>query len=84
MRALVLLLIAVALLVWPSVSTHPSQKVEQIHWVVTSTPNYKGHPIDKPDSVECSQAGVEDSPTKFVHYPAWRDLAVGDPCPEPG
>jgi len=74
---------AAGLLLWPNLMTHPSQKVENVVWVVSSTPAYKGHPTDRPNTVECSHAGVEDfSPTKIVNYVRWAELKAGDPCPE--
>lgn len=77
-----LLLLAAALFVWPSVSTHPIQKIEQVRWIVSSTPRFKGHPTTQPDTIECEQAGVDAGPTKIVTYRGWRELSLGDPCPE--
>jgi hypothetical protein len=80
--ATALLVFVVAWLLWPTATTQQFQKVEQERWIVSSTPAYKGHPTEQPDSVECSIAGVVPSPTKLVTYHQWRELELDDPCPE--
>lgn len=83
MRAAIALVVLIAAwLLWPTATTQPWQKIEQERWIVSSTPAHKGHPIDQPDTVECSIAGVVPSPTKLITYREWRELELDDPCPE--
>lgn len=81
-RAVLLAVLAAAWMAWPNIGTHPSQKIEPDRWIVSSTANYKGHPTQQPDTVECSVAGVVPGPTKIITYAAWRELELGDTCPE--
>jgi len=81
-RLAALVLLVAAWMVWPQLGMHQSQKVEQVRWVVSSTPAYKGHP-EQPDTIECSPAGDEDlGHTKLIRYARWAELKRDDPCPE--
>jgi hypothetical protein len=74
-----LVVLIVAWLLWPTLSTQQHQKVE---WTVTSTPAYKGHPTDQPDTVECSRDLEDIGATKIIVYKRWRELELNDVCPE--
>ncbi len=77
-RFVALAVLATAWVAWPSISTHPSQKIE---WVVESTPAFKGHPIDRPHQVECVNAANDLAPPKYVTVTNYAHLNEGDACP---
>lgn len=82
-RLAALLFLATLFLAWPSLTTHPTQKVE---WVVTTTPNYKGHSPNLPDVVVCAEQKWEDGVNvgreKVVHVADINKYKPGDTCPE--
>lgn len=85
-RAFLLAVLAVAWVAWPNVTTHPTQKVEEYAWVVTSTPKYKGHSPNLPDAVVCTEqkfeGGVNVGREKVVRVDDVNRYAPGDTCPE--